>query len=78
MRIVHRTEFKGVNKSNISVQKLLIDLAPDAESARGEADLSFEHIAELGIVHEPGSRRYPGDVHLGVQQQGLGIIQTLQ
>ncbi|MNH45652.1 hypothetical protein D3C79_1081540 [compost metagenome] len=59
-------------------QKLLFDLALEAESARGEADLSFEHIAELGIVHEPCSRRYPGDMHLGMQQQGLGIIQALQ
>lgn len=44
----------------------------------GEADLSFEHIAELRVIHESGCGRYLGNMHLGVQQEGFGIMDAFQ
>lgn len=57
---------------------ILHDLTSDAEGSRGESALSFEHIAELGIIDESGSGRDLGNMHLGMQQQRFGIIQALQ
>lgn len=54
----------------------LYDSALNAEGARGEADLPFEHIAELGVVDESGCSRDLGNMHLAVQEERLGIIQA--